>query len=237
MNFLVQNDGWSSDAFANFYNQVVILCEKNKEVRILEIGGGRSPLFKISDLPANVVSYTVNDIEQSELDLAPKGYELACFDACGDVSAYAGKFDIIFSKMLAEHVPDGQKFHTNNLSMLKEGGVALHFFPKLYALPFSVNYLLPETLSRRLLFLFFKDREFIVPKFPAKYSWCRGTVKTVGRRISNLGYAQVRVIPFYGHSYYKKIPVVRSIEKLFRKFARNIGLSICAPYVYVFATK
>ena len=47
--------------------------------------------------------------------------------------------------MLAEHVPDGYRFHSNLFELLKPGGVAFHFMPTLYSPPFVINRLLPET--------------------------------------------------------------------------------------------
>ena len=80
---------------------------------IIEIGAGRTPLFDSGYLPENIASYTINDFSQRELDLAPGVWQKACFDVCGDAGAFKSRYDVAFSKMLAEHVPDGYRSHSN----------------------------------------------------------------------------------------------------------------------------
>lgn len=204
---------------------------------ILEYGGGRSPTFALSDLPETVGSYTVNDISASELEKAPPGYDTACFDVCGDTSQFAGRFDVIFSKMLAEHVPDGEAMHRNTLALLKPGGVAFHFMPKLYALPFVANYLLPERLSQTILYAAFPHRRSESPKFPAVYSWCHGHTGRLAERIKALGYSDVEITPFYGHGYYRRLPGIKQAEVSFRRLAMRADWSFWASYMYVIAHK
>lgn len=213
------------------------LCSRFEMVDILELGGGRSPLFDLDTLPHNVTSYTVNDIDPKELAMVPSGYSTACFDVGGDVRTYAGRYDLVISKMLAEHVADGRQMHVNVRQLLKNGGIAFHFCPKLYSLPFLLNLFLPERLSRRFLFAFFPQRRREVPKFPAVYSWCRGSASRMKAKIAALGYSEVTVVPFYGHGYYDPIPGLKQLELLTRRLARAAGLSLIAPYVYVIARK
>jgi len=227
----------SKEAWDGYDDQLKEIVASFDAPDILEFGGGRSPGFKLSELPPNVNSYTVNDIEESELELAPEGYEKACFNVCGDVSKFAGKYDVVFSKMLAEHVPDGEAMHRNALELLKPGGVAFHFNPKLYAVPFVVNRLIPENLSRSILFKLDPKRVSEVPKFPAVYSWCRGSTDKLEERIKSLGYSDVKVIPFYGHSYYKKLPVLRQGEKIMSNFYGKNDVSVFAAFMYTIARK
>lgn len=48
-------------------------------------------------------------------------------------------FDVVESQNVAEHVRDPEAMHHNIHAMLKPGGVAIHFFPTLFAVPFIVN--------------------------------------------------------------------------------------------------
>src|SRR5690606_36976251 len=123
-----------------------------------ELGGGRKPTLALGSLPDTVAEYTVNDISERELSMAPDGYGRACFDVCGEnVAIHANRYDVVFSRMLAEHVPSGEKLHRNVLLLLKSGGTAFHFFPTLYASPFILNSLLPNTMTERLLNALFKN--------------------------------------------------------------------------------
>ena len=62
----------SQFAWDKYKENVFELIASKDRPDIIEIGGGRSPLFDTDDLPPNVASYTINDISQNELDRAPK---------------------------------------------------------------------------------------------------------------------------------------------------------------------
>src|SRR3954465_13720249 len=85
----------------------------------LELGGGRWPAFRLSQFPDSVSSYTVNDLSEEELSLLPEGYDKACFDVTGDASAFRDRYDVVFSRFLAEHLKDGRAMHRNVYRVLK----------------------------------------------------------------------------------------------------------------------
>ena len=223
----------SEDAWNTFEERVLNLIGNFHAPDVLELGGGRRPLFSEKDIPTNVNTYTVNDISQKELDLLPSYYKQALFDVCGNTDGYEEKYDLIFSKMLAEHVSDGSKMHQNIYRMLKPGGIAFHFHPKLYASPFIINFLLPEALSRSLLFKFFPNRKEDIPKFPARYSWCKGSKTSIESRLNTVGFSAVDAEPFYGHSYYRKIPILNSIEKMATSIYMKNEVSTFATFVFL----
>ena len=228
----------SSYASKNYKTTVLQLISGKAGAEVLEIGGGRSPLLEAKDLPPDVASYTINDISQKELDLAPQGFEKLCFDVCGDVDWIEQRFDVAFSKMLAEHVPDGRKFHGNILKLLKPGGIGFHFMPILYAPPFVINKLLPEDLSRRVLQAFFPKRnDDGIPKFPAHYSMCFGRSEKLIGLYKSIGYEDVDIRVFYGHDYFRKIPVIRELDDLLTRTACRFQISQLAAYAYVKAVK
>lgn len=188
------------------------IVEKYPNAKILELGGGRLPSFTLSQLPDNVASYTVNDIDPAELEMTSDEYDKACFDVIGDVSTFEGQFDVVFSRTLIEHVSDGFKMHQNIVKLLKPGGTAFHMAPTLYALPFVVNKWFPETISRALLYLFFPRRKAEKSKFPAHYSWCYGNRDKMTDMLVRAGFSNASIRTFYGHAYFRKIPVLRSID-------------------------
>jgi len=202
---------------------------------ILELGGGRRPSFQLSDMPASLKSYTVNDISEEELSLVPPGYQTACFDVAGDASEFEGRYDVVFSRFLAEHVRDGRAMHRNIHKVLKPGGVAFHLMPTLYALPFVLNRLLPERVSEKVLLI--NPRREISPKFPAFYSWCRGDTPAMRRLFDEIGYEKVDIRNFYGHFYYETIPGLRDLEAKFSELASRKGWSWCSTFAYVTAHK
>ena len=221
-------------AWENYKKTIADTISRLDHSDIIEIGAGRAPLFDKDDLPKNVVSYTINDISQRELDLAPGAWNKACFDVCGDLSSINSRYDFAFSNMLAEHVPDGFRFHSNLFELLKPGGKCFHFIPILYSPPFVINKILPESLSRSVLRLFFKDRhDHGIPKFPARYSMCYGESPKLIARYKSIGYAEVRFRTFYGHGYFAKIPVVRELDSMLSRVAYKHGLTLFGSYSYV----
>jgi hypothetical protein len=90
-------------AWANYENVVRGLARILHAHKLLEVGGGRDPLFTAGELKALDIEMTVNDISQTELDVLPDSYRKACFDVAGDISAVAhlrDSFDLAFSRMV-----------------------------------------------------------------------------------------------------------------------------------------
>ena len=185
---------------------------------VLEVGGGANPLFDQSFIEAHGLSYCLLDISATELAKAPDCYRKVLADICADDLSIDDRFDFVFSRMLAEHVPDGAAFHRNTFKLLTPGGRAFHFFPTLWAPPFVVNRLLPERLAEVLLHAIQAGRERSgkAAKFPAFYRWCRGPTASQVRRFESLGYEVVSYVGFFGHgAYYLKFPWLLRLHSAF----------------------
>ena len=105
--------------------------------------------------------------------------------------------------MVFEHVTDGQRAWANLYELLAPGGVALAYIPTLFAFPFVVNWLLPDKLAAAIVKTLYKNRtDDDDPVFPARYSWCF-TDARLAKMLSDIGYREIFVQPFYGHGYYK----------------------------------
>jgi 2-polyprenyl-3-methyl-5-hydroxy-6-metoxy-1,4-benzoquinol methylase len=172
-------------------------------LRVCDIGGGAKPLLSLKRIGRQELDYVLLDIDPEELALAPEAYEKLQGDilAPGTVErllAQGGPFDLVTSRWAAEHMSDGAAFHRNVFSLLRPGGAAVHLFPTLFALPFTVNRLLPDRLSKGMLFGV-TDR---VSKFPAHYSWCRGPTDAQLARLRGIGYEVERYVGFFGHGFF-----------------------------------
>lgn len=179
--------------------------------RLLEVGAGANPLFDEAFLRQHGLSYTAFDISPTELAKAPDCYHKVVGDICAGDLKVDGQFDFVFSRMLAEHLPDGQAFHRNILKLLAPGGRAFHFFPTLWAWPFLFNRLRPERLAEALLYAVQsgRARSGQQAKFPAFYSWCRGPTVSQIQRLQGLGYQIEQYTGFFGHrGYYLKMPLL-----------------------------
>lgn len=231
------NQRWAWD---NYKRVVEELCRQLEAKRIVEIGGGRDPLFTPAEIARLGVEMTVNDISADELAVLPKGYRTACFDVAGDIAGVAdmrGRFDLAFSRMVFEHVADGRRAWSNLYELLAPGGVALAFVPTLYALPFVINLLLPDKLAAGIVKMLFANRtDEEDPVFPARYSWCF-TDHRLDRMLSAVGYREVAVLPFYGHDYYELFPLIRDVNAWFTKLARRNDWRTFSSHAYIAVRK
>jgi SAM-dependent methyltransferase len=213
--------------------------QRGGPVRVLEIGGGRGPLFTPEEAKANGFSLTVNDIDAHELSLAPDAFDKAQFDIAGALpAAWEGRFDLIISKMVLEHVRDAPLAWANMRALLAPGGVALGFHPTLFASPFVINWLMPERLTAALLRRVFPNRhQGDYPKFPARYELCRADAGTVETALRRAGFSQVLVAPFWGHRYYRHFPVLRDLVALVERIAEARDWRLLASYAYTMARR
>lgn len=213
------------------------LEKEARKPRALEIGGGRDPTFTADEGAAHFARYTVNDIAQSELDRAPAYVEKRCFDIAGHTLPETGSYDLIFSKMVFEHIPDAAQAYRNTCALLAPGGVALHFFPTLFSPPFILNKLLPERLSGPLLKFFFPFRNAgEYPKFPADYDWCYGT-ESNRARIQAMGFTEAAVLPFYGHGYFEIVPCLKQLDAALSRLAQRRDWRRLSSYAYMMVRK
>jgi len=228
-------------AWENFLPSVRNLIVASGARQVIEIGGGRSPSFSQNDLQALGIEYTSNDISARELDKAPAWVGKAHFDiAAADpamIAPFEGTFDVAFSKMVMEHVGNFHDAYRNIHRILTPGGLAIAFHPVLYAVPFVINRMIPETVSQPLLAKLFPDRtDEGTPKFPAWYSGCFVSQR-VRDSLRAIGFADVWQAPFYGHRYYRKIPIVRDIHKLVTRQLSARNVATLASFAYTIVRK
>jgi SAM-dependent methyltransferase len=235
---------WAWDNYRPTVLAFVQACQWNASqrgslVRVLEIGGGRRPLFTPAEAKANGFSLTVNDIDADELSLAPDEFEKARFDIAGATpQGLEGRFDLIISMMVLEHVRDAPLAWSNMRALLAPGGVALGFHPTLFASPFLINWLMPERLTAALLRRFFPDRhQGDSPKFPARYELCRASREAIEPALRSAGFSQILIAPFWGHRYYRRFPVVRDLVSLVERIAEARDWRFIATYAYSIARR
>lgn len=202
---------------------------------VLEMGGGRMPLFKPEEITERGLTYVINDIDQSELDLMDPGYKGVAQTMCADITQFPQDqtFDLIISKMVYEHVKDNRLNLHNQLQMLNPGGMIIHFHPVLYSFPFVVNWLMPVKASRKLMDMLYGKS---LLKFPAYYDRCRATPKAEAK-IRDIGYDEVQLIPIWGHAYYRHVPPLHRFQaKLSERLAENDARAL-ATYCFTMARK
>jgi len=230
-------NNWSIEwAHCNYKPTIENMIRNFGLTKAMEIGGGRDPLFQSEEIKKLRLDFTVNDVSQHELDLAPMFIKKACFDIGGRIE-HTNTYDIIFSKMVFEHVSDVEQAYNNIRSLLNPEGICINFHPVLYAFPFLFNSLIPERLSTIVVNILQDGRDMDnIPKFPARYDWCYAS-RAQRERILKIGFAEVVIVPFWGHSYFFKFPPLqKGVDFVSRFFANRNNLTF-ASYAYTIVRK
>jgi len=128
--------GKSDDAWLEYKNFIISHIRSGGIKNVCEIGGGANPQLDTNTIDELGITYAILDISETELNKAPDEYQKIKADIASNDITTDPTFDLMFSKMLAEHVRDGALFHKNVFDLLNPGGIAIHFFPTLYTLPF-----------------------------------------------------------------------------------------------------
>ncbi|HEY6905921.1 MAG TPA: methyltransferase domain-containing protein, partial [Ignavibacteriaceae bacterium] len=109
------------------------LIEQHDLKNILEVGAGANPCLEASVVMDRSLKYTISDVDISEIGKADGIYKKIILDLCEKDCTYETFFDIIFSRMAAEHFYSGKNFHKNVCKILKPGGISVHCFSTLYS--------------------------------------------------------------------------------------------------------
>jgi SAM-dependent methyltransferase len=235
--------GWHSQwAWDHYESTILDLSRQFGLRRVCEIGGGRDPLFSTAQAARHGIDLIVNDIDAGELALTPAGLRTARFDIAGDLSepdVTRGGYDLMVSRMVFEHVDDVERAWTNIHDLLAPGGVALAFFPTLWAPVFAINHILPEKLSRAIVHALYPARRDGGgdPKFPAFYDWCRGSKRQLGPMLNRAGFNDIHIQRFWGHGYFDRMPGLKQADHIFNALAAKTGWDFVTTYAYVVVRK
>ena len=196
---------------------------EGEDLAVLDLGGGANPI--LGDAGLKNLTYDLLDIDATELQKAEGDYSnLFCGDAAmptdGFLAAVEGRsYDLVFSHMFLEHVQNPDQVHRNIFAILKPGGYAIHAYPTNNNLPLAMNSVLPERLSLSILRLVqpHRDLDGKLAKFPAYYKRCFAPSPRAKKYFEGYGYEVVQHLGYAGHGYYRRIPVLRSLEMVGRK--------------------
>jgi len=203
-------DGWHGASAAI---EAVVTHFGSRDV--IEIGAGAHPTLSVARVRALGLRYTTNDVYQEELDKADRSYTRLCHDfSSGEPPAgLRGAFDLVFSRMVNEHIRDGARYYRNIATILKAGGITTHWFSTLYGFPFLANRLMPALLSDGILDIFAPRDRSGQGKFKAYYSWGRGPTRRMIARLESVGFEVLEYTGYFGHTYYRRrLPVLDFIE-------------------------
>lgn len=218
-----------------FIDIVRRVIEQHHLRAVCDVGGGANPVLPRADIERFGLSYLVVDASARELRKTPPEYDTLHHDVvAAGADLGAGRFDLVLSKFVAEHIADPARFHAVIRRALRPGGFAAHFFPTLPSPPFVVNRLLGGRESGRLVDVLqprVRDPAGPLGKFPAYYRWCVGPTRRQQQRLAAAGYEIVDYVVLVGHRYYARFPVAqRAADAVSR---RLVGLR--RPFLATYA--
>jgi len=195
--------------------------EKVQAKTILEIGAGPNPSISPETISKYNIQYHLNDYSAEELSKGNNEY----LKIPGNFAELEGigKYDLICSRMLLEHVNDPKALHQKIYDHLNPGGIAVHFFATLYALPTLLNLILPESFSSSLLKWGQGRDEEVHGKFPAKYKWCKGPMKGFAKRFEKMDFEVLEHRGYVGHDYLVNRKGLHTLEKCYSKLLLKLN--------------
>lgn len=223
------------ESWSDIEQLIPSLILENKCRKICEIGAGANPFLVDEFIQENEISYTLVDIDQDELEKGHNDYVKKNINFASNNFEVEEKYDFIFSHMTLEHIKHPKIFHQNVLKSLHDGGLVVHFFATLFSVPSCINLMLPEVISKKILFLIQKRDKVQHGKFPAYYRWCLGPVSKNINRFESLGFEIISYKGYVGHTYFARGSWWGKLEALYSKFLyqlRNPYLSSNAITVF-----
>lgn len=183
--------------------------------RVLEVGSGANPTLSPGFVAEAGITYVTSDARAEELEKADSAFERLVLQVDSPTfdPALTSSFDCVLSRMVGEHIRNGERYHRNILRMLRPGGIAVHCFSTLWCLPFAVNRLVPDALGDLLLAKFAPRPAHKHGKFKAYYSWSRGPTPAMLHSFTSLGFEVLAYGGYFGHGYYlSRLPGLHRVE-------------------------
>ncbi len=201
--------------------------------RILDVGSGRLPTILPEDrLPG--CHYVGLDISREELETAPPGSydEVVVADVGTRVAALQGRFDLVVSFQVLEHVKPLDAAFDNLRSYLDTDGQLVAQFSGKFSLFALANQAVPHRASRWLLRRVLDRAEGTT--FPAPYHLCYQSA--LERLLRPWTRADIEPC-WYGEGYFNFWAPLRAGYVGFEEWARRRGHENLAPYYVVHAVR
>lgn len=222
-------EGW--DKFPTFIEEVIA---GRSLKRVCEIGAGANPAVGEDVVCKHGLQFRA--VDQAEGELLKSGMaETSVYDVCSaDAPVPGAPYDLIFSRMTAEHFQAPQHAYRNMFRALAPGGLSVHCFATLYALPFVLNRILPDRVSDALFDRFSPRDRDRHDKFKAYYSYCRGPLESQIQFFRNFGYEVLEYRACFGHNYYAfRLPLLHFLHRQKTNLLLKAPIALFTSYATV----
>jgi ubiquinone/menaquinone biosynthesis C-methylase UbiE len=186
-----------ASAFQVYEDTVISYMTRIFAPVILDVGGGTECCFSAFKPPGGRILCL--DVSQQQLANNRDADELVLADATKEIPLPDASVDLIVSRAVIEHMESPQDFFRHSYRVLKPGGCCIHVFPCKLALFAIINRLLPQTLSRKILF-YFKPDSREKGGFPAYYHKCYYT--KIRKILMETGFHVKEIRHYYNQSVY-----------------------------------
>ncbi len=210
-------------------------AELRSGMTVLDAGSGRKPAVLPEQRP-QAVHYAGLDISSQELALAPDGSydEAYVADLTTAVPALAGKFDLVLSLFVLEHVSSLTAAVDNMRRYLRPGGRLVAQLAGGRSLPGLLNRVIPHAAAARLVTRLGYRRYSLETVFPAHYDACHWT----GLTEAFAGWQDLEIVPQYtGAQYFSFARPVLAAYMLIEEVTARRDLRESASWYLVTATK
>ncbi len=202
-------------------------------MHVLDVGSGWKPSVPVSIRPADC-RYVGLDVSLSELERAPAGSydDVVIADARHRVAALEGRFDLVLSCQVLEHVRPLDEVVANLRSYLRPGGRLIAFFSGTFSVFALANRVLPRRVG-----VWTMERLLSRPSdtmFRAYYDRCWASA--VERVFAD--WSEVEVVPrWHGAGYFAFSSALTALYVGYEEWARRSGFLNLAPYYLVDAVR
>ncbi len=188
-------------SYLNEYDELVVnylrKLPADPQPVILDVGGGGECHFSAFKPPGGRIICL--DISPQQLAKNRDADELILADVTQEIPLPEASVDLLVSRAVLEHVKSPHDFFRHSYRVLKPGGYCIHVFPCKMALFAMINRLLPQTLSRKILFYFRPDSQE-GGGFPAYYHKCYYT--GIRKVLTETGFELKEIRHYYNQSIY-----------------------------------
>ena len=208
----------------SYTDTLKMLIEKslNSANSILEVGGIDRPLW-----------YKNKDLIYDGLDIEYK-------DKCEEIYDHFivqsieepvnGKYDLIISRTLLEHVPDNKKAFNSIYQALSEHGETIHYLPSKYHI-YSLILRLVGNKGQRFLIKKLRPWAADVTGYPTFFNYC--SPRQMRKLLAETGFKSIKITCFYhANDYFSFCFPLFLLVTLWENLCKKINLeTFCAGFV------